>query len=175
MCYNSLYLRVMEPLRITSYHPVPKFNGHYFGMPPSTIHTMTGLGGTFVWTSMYSHKSHSCPLTVLDENRPKTFGRNGLCTNSFRVTPTIHHETLASRCVSPCPKSVVVQCRQQHGTRTWLPYTIPQVTSLLQFFSGLFAINHMWQPHFFSSFFFFFNIRGVCITEAMSFLSEDWL
>ena len=31
---------------ITSWYP--KFNGSHFGLPPSSVHKMTGLGGKFV-------------------------------------------------------------------------------------------------------------------------------
>ena len=31
---------------ITSWYP--EFNGSHFGLPPSSIHRMTGLGGNFV-------------------------------------------------------------------------------------------------------------------------------
>ena len=45
-------------VRITSWYP--KINGSHFGLPPSSIHRMTGLGGKFVWSKlmMYSHWPH---------------------------------------------------------------------------------------------------------------------
>ena len=38
--------RTMGLVRITSWYP--KFNGSHFGLPPSSIHKMTGLGGKMV-------------------------------------------------------------------------------------------------------------------------------
>ena len=35
----------MGAMRITSWYP--KFNGRHFGLPPSSTHRMTGLGGTW--------------------------------------------------------------------------------------------------------------------------------
>ena len=36
----------------------PNFNGNHFGLPPSEIHRMTGLGGKMAWTMTYSHRPH---------------------------------------------------------------------------------------------------------------------
>ena len=38
--------RSMGLVRITSWYP--EFNGSHFGLPPNTIHQMTGLGGKMV-------------------------------------------------------------------------------------------------------------------------------
>ena len=46
----------MGLVRITSWYP--EFNGSHFGLPPSSIHTMTGLGGKMVWTMTYSNRLH---------------------------------------------------------------------------------------------------------------------
>ena len=43
----------MGLVRITSLYP--NFNGSHFGLPPSSIPRMIGLGGKFVWTMTYSH------------------------------------------------------------------------------------------------------------------------
>ena len=45
----------MGLVRITSWYP--NFNGSHFGLPPSSTHEMTGLGGKFVWTMTYSHRA----------------------------------------------------------------------------------------------------------------------
>ena len=52
-------------VRITSWYI--KFNGSHFGLPPSSIHRMTGLGGKMVWTMIYAHMPHSghCPEVLL--------------------------------------------------------------------------------------------------------------
>ena len=47
---------VMRLVRITLWYP--KFNGSHFGLPPSSVHRMTGLGGKFVGTMTYSHRPH---------------------------------------------------------------------------------------------------------------------
>ena len=39
-------MHAIGPVRITSWYP--NFNGSHFGLPPSSIHRMTGLGGKFV-------------------------------------------------------------------------------------------------------------------------------
>ena len=41
----------------------PWCNGSHFGLPPSFIHSMTGLGGNFVWTSTI----HTGPIDPLVE------------------------------------------------------------------------------------------------------------
>ena len=46
----------MGLVRITSWYP--EFNGSHFGLPPSSIHQMTGLGGKMVWTMMFLHIPH---------------------------------------------------------------------------------------------------------------------
>ena len=46
----------MGAVRITSLYP--KFNGSHFGLPPSSMHKMTGLGGKMVWMMMYAHRPH---------------------------------------------------------------------------------------------------------------------
>ena len=43
-------------MRVTSWYP--RFNGSHFGLPPSSIHKMTGLGGKMVSTMMCTHKPH---------------------------------------------------------------------------------------------------------------------
>ena len=43
-------------MRITSWYP--NFNGSHFGLPPSSIHRMTGLCGNFPYTMTYAHSSH---------------------------------------------------------------------------------------------------------------------
>ena len=40
----------MGPVSITSWYP--KFNGSHVGLPPSSVHRMTGLGGKVVWTTV---------------------------------------------------------------------------------------------------------------------------
>ena len=40
------YLNRRHPVRITSSYP--EFNRSHFGLPPSSVHRMTGLGGNFV-------------------------------------------------------------------------------------------------------------------------------
>ena len=45
------------PARITSWYP--KFNGSHFGLSPSSIHRMTGLGDKMVWTVSYLHRHHT--------------------------------------------------------------------------------------------------------------------
>ena len=40
----------------------PEFNGSHFGLPPSSIHQMTGLGGKMVSTMTYLQKSHNLNL-----------------------------------------------------------------------------------------------------------------
>ena len=47
----------MGPVRISSWYP--NFNGSHFGLPPWSIHRMTGLGGEMVWTMPYSHRPYS--------------------------------------------------------------------------------------------------------------------
>ena len=42
----------LVPVRFTSWHP--KFNGSHFGLPPSSIHSMAGPGGKFVWTTTFA-------------------------------------------------------------------------------------------------------------------------
>ena len=44
----------MGAVRNTSCYP--KLNGSHFGLPPSSIHRMTALGGNFVWAMTYSHR-----------------------------------------------------------------------------------------------------------------------
>ena len=44
----------MGRVRITSCYP--EINGSHFGLPPSSIHQMTGLGGKMVRTVTYSHR-----------------------------------------------------------------------------------------------------------------------
>ena len=47
----------MGLVRITSWYP--EFNGsHFAGLPPSSIHRMTGLGGKMVWTMTHSNRRH---------------------------------------------------------------------------------------------------------------------
>ena len=46
----------MKAMLITSWYP--NFNGGHFGLPPSSIHRMTGLGGKMVWTMTYAHSPH---------------------------------------------------------------------------------------------------------------------
>ena len=36
----------------------PKFTGSHFGLPTSSIHRMTRLGGNFMWTMTYLHRPH---------------------------------------------------------------------------------------------------------------------
>ena len=50
----------MGPVCITSSW-YPNFNGSHFGLPPSEIHRMTGLGGTFMRTIMYVHRPNLAP------------------------------------------------------------------------------------------------------------------
>ena len=52
----------MGAVRITSWNP--KFNGSHFGLPPGSIHKMTGLGGKMVSTMMYAHRP-LCDLSSL--------------------------------------------------------------------------------------------------------------
>ena len=47
----------MGLVRIMSWYP--EVNGSHCGLPPSSIHRMTGLGGKMVWTLTYSHRPHS--------------------------------------------------------------------------------------------------------------------
>ena len=47
-------------VRITSLNL--KFNGSHFGLPPSSIHRMTGLGGNFPYAMTYAHGPHWTPL-----------------------------------------------------------------------------------------------------------------
>ena len=57
-------------------HGIQIFNGSHFGLPPSSIHRMTGLGGKIVWTMTHSHKPHSlylartCRKPFKDGNQP---------------------------------------------------------------------------------------------------------
>ena len=44
-----------------------KINGSHFGLPPSSMHRMTGLGGNFVWTMMYLHRPHSILVSIKRE------------------------------------------------------------------------------------------------------------
>ena len=46
----------MGTVRVTSWYP--KFSGSHFGLPPCSIHEMTGLGGKIVWTVTYSRRPH---------------------------------------------------------------------------------------------------------------------
>ena len=46
----------MGAVRITSLNP--KFNGSHFGLPPSSIQRLTGLGGKFPCTMTYAHGPH---------------------------------------------------------------------------------------------------------------------
>ena len=46
----------MEAVRITSWFP--KYNGPHFGLLPSSIHTLTRLGGKGVWNSTYELRPH---------------------------------------------------------------------------------------------------------------------
>ena len=50
---RNRYLVTTRRVQNTSWYL--KFNGSHFGLPPSSIHRMTGLGGNFVWTITYSH------------------------------------------------------------------------------------------------------------------------
>ena len=40
-----------------------KFNESHFGLPPSSIHKMTGLGGKMVWAMTYAHRLQSWSKT----------------------------------------------------------------------------------------------------------------
>ena len=51
----------MGLVRITSWYP--KFNGSHFGLPPISLHGMTGVSGNIVWTMTYSHRPHPAPYT----------------------------------------------------------------------------------------------------------------
>ena len=42
----------MGLVRITSWYP--NFNGSHFGLPPSSINRMTGLGGKIAWTDVFA-------------------------------------------------------------------------------------------------------------------------
>ena len=53
---RSECIMLMGAARITSWHP--NFNGSHFGLPPSSIHEMTGLGGKMVWTMTYAHRPY---------------------------------------------------------------------------------------------------------------------
>ena len=59
----------MGPVQIASSYP--NFNGSHFGLPPSSIHRMTGLGGKFVWTVTYIHTGpicqSACQIDSLDQ------------------------------------------------------------------------------------------------------------
>ena len=56
-CAFGLSLRhKLGAVRITSWYPT--INGSHFGLPPSSIHKMTGLGGKMVWTMTYAHRPH---------------------------------------------------------------------------------------------------------------------
>ena len=49
----------------------PKFNGSHFGLPPSSIHRTTGLGGNFVQTThgvWYSHRLHLPRAATVQES-----------------------------------------------------------------------------------------------------------
>ena len=55
--------RIPDQMGLCTLHP--NFNGSHFGLPPSSIHRRTGLGGNFTWTIMYSHRPHSLVHTYL--------------------------------------------------------------------------------------------------------------
>ena len=60
----------MAAVHITSSDP--EFTGSHFGLPPSSTHKITGLGGKMVWTMTYAHMPHSwLSLTVYLKNRTK--------------------------------------------------------------------------------------------------------
>ena len=42
----------------------PKFIGGHFGLPPSSIHRMTGLGGNLVWTIMHAYRPLIRPANI---------------------------------------------------------------------------------------------------------------
>ena len=69
----SLCLQVLSSLAkmglvcITSWYP--KFNGSHFGLPPRSIHRMTGLGGKMVWR--YAHRPHSLTGRCFQKRRKK--------------------------------------------------------------------------------------------------------
>ena len=46
--------KMLRPVHITSWYPNP--NGSHFGLQPSSIHTMTGLGDKMVWVVTYLHR-----------------------------------------------------------------------------------------------------------------------
>ena len=58
----------MGLVHITSWYP--KFNGSHFGLPHSSIHRMTGLGGKMGWTMTYSHR----PIRRLKHAQHLTLG-----------------------------------------------------------------------------------------------------
>ena len=51
---QSAIVSAMGAVRITSLYP--NFNGSHFGLPPGSIHKMTGLGGKMVWTMTQAHR-----------------------------------------------------------------------------------------------------------------------
>ena len=54
----KLYVNIQVYGACVYYVVVSKFNGSHFGLPPSSIHRLTGLGGKMVWTVRYSHRPH---------------------------------------------------------------------------------------------------------------------
>ena len=54
----------MGPVCTTSWYT--EFNGSHFGLPPSSIHRMTGLGGNFVWTMTNSHVQFVLNFVILN-------------------------------------------------------------------------------------------------------------
>ena len=60
-CYLGLLgncCGMMGAVPITSWYPI--LNGSHFGLQPSSVHSMTGLCGKFVWNTTYPHKPYCC-------------------------------------------------------------------------------------------------------------------
>ena len=73
-CIQERQQTNMGLVRIMSWYP--NFNGSHFGLPPSEIHRLTGLGGKMVWTMTYSHRPHftapgcTCVCYCTDKSTP---------------------------------------------------------------------------------------------------------
>ena len=91
---NNLSRNRMGLVCITSWNP--KFNRSHFGVPPSAIHRVTGLGGNFEWTMTYVYRSLS--ILVFDEGGTACVKRISYHINWFRIEKTLPKFCISSLC-----------------------------------------------------------------------------
>ena len=73
---------------------VSNFNGSHFGLPPSSIHRMTGLGGKMVWTMTYSQRPHLDTAVRSDAEDCDSTTHQGLMHLPTDRRKETHHTTL---------------------------------------------------------------------------------